>query len=284
MRACASYARFEVMTKDPHSLIRQCLTLMIQPISAFCVSRGVHFQDFLEIAKKSFVRAAEIKLRNDTRSDPSTSRLSVMTGLQRPEIVRLRSEESARSSRDFITRIIGQWSADKRFLDRRRLPRPLTISGRGSDFRRLVQTVSKDLNPHTVRFELERLGLIHEVDGLVRLTQPVYLSTGDVAETLQIAAEDVRDLLAASEENAFASSMTPNLHARTQYDNIPDDLVPDIKKWCLELGREIHLRVREYLAQKDLDINPAQPGVGRNRVVLGTFSRVESLTHRNEDQ
>lgn len=272
------------MNKNSHSVIQQCLTLMIQPVIEFCVSRGVHFQDFLEIAKKGFVHAAENKLRSSSESEPSVSRLSVMTGLQRPEVVRLRRKETERTPRDFITRVLGQWGGDKRFLDRKRLPKALSFSGTSSEFRKLVHAVSKDLNPHTVRFELERLGLIEEKEGLIYLTQPVYLSTGDVSETLRFASEDVRDLIIACEENAFAASITPNLHARTQYDNIPDESIPEIKNWLLELGGEIHARVRAYLSKKDRDISPTDSaGSGRNRVIIGTFSRIEVIKKERKE-
>ena len=201
-----------------------------------------------------------------------------MTGLQRPEVTRLRTDTEQPKTRDFITRVIGQWTSDKRFLDRKKNPRPLNATGKASEFHQLVRAVSKDLNPHTVHFELTRLGLIQTENGMVTLLQQANVSTGDIKETLRFASEDVRDLLVACEENAFAANDTPNLHARTQYDNIPDDLIPAIRAWCLEFGGEIHSRIRDYLSQRDRDINQdISSRGGRNRVTLGTFSRVEPI-------
>lgn len=242
----------------------------MEPVANFCVSRGLHFPDFIELAKLSFVKAAERKLMNMASS---TSKLSVMTGIQRPEINRLRQADSPADSKDFITRILGQWGADKRFVDKRKRPRKLSTEGKDSEFHRLVHTVSKDLNPNTIRFELERLGLVKNDNGYVTLERPDYIASGDPAKTLLLAAEDASDLLVACEENAFNEHAIPNLHARTYYDKIPDEVIPQIREWSLELGKKIHEECRAFLSQHDEDINSkSRKGTGRNRVVVGTTS------------
>lgn len=253
---------------------------MMRPIAEFCISRGVRFQDFIELSKRNFVTAAKAHLEAQSK-EVSNSRISAMTGLQRPEVKRLLADKVKSAPKDIITRLVGQWERDKRFADQRGNPKRLSITGASSEFSKLVRVVSKDLNPHTVRFELARLGLIDVSGGHAKLARVEYISRGDPHKALEFAAEDVSDLLKAVEENAFHSSELPNLHARTQYDNIPDQYLPKIKEGLLALGRKFHAQARALISGFDRDVKPSLPASeGRNRVIVGTFSR----THEYDDE
>jgi Family of unknown function (DUF6502) len=257
---------------------------MIQPVAEFAVRRGVKFQDFIELVREQFVHAASAQL-SVAHKDQSVSRISVMTGLQRPEVNRLLRSEKKGEPKDMIVRVLGQWSSDRRFLDAKRRPRPLKLRGTSSEFAKLIRLVSTDLNPHTVRFELERLGLIRVERETAKLVRPEFISSGDVERILTFGSEDVNDLLRAVEGNAFVSSETPNLHARTQYDNIPDKHIAKLKTALLKLGRRFHSECRALLAPYDRDINPKATSMGgRNRIVVGTFSRVEELEGQDKEE
>lgn len=266
------------------SLLSSCLKIMLRPIAEFCLSRGFRIQDFIEVSKRVFVESAARALE-DQEANTSVSRVSAMTGIQRPEVRRLLSQGERPERKDIVTRLIGQWAEDRRFRDPGgKTPRALGFSGKNSEFERLVRLVSCDLNPHTVRFELERLGLVEVLGKNVVLKKVEFIAEGDPLQVLRYAAEDVSDLTAAVQENAFVSARTPNLHARTQYDNIPDEYVPKIKSSLLALGRKFHAQARALLAPFDRDINPrGARGQGRNRVVVGTFGRVHAVADESEE-
>ena len=269
------------MSDNTSSYIRRCITLMLEPVVEFCLSRGLRMQDFNEIAKGCFVRIAERSLEREGR-EVSVSKICIMTGIQRPEIGRLRDAAQPPKSKDFITRLIGQWSGDRTFQDKRGRPKALTTSGARSEFAKLVAAVSKDLNPHTVRFEMERTGVVVHEKGLARLVQPAHITSGDPQGTLKFLGEDSRDLLVSIQENAFSKHYIPNLHARTYYDNIPDEEVPVIKGWLLAMGSRIHEECRNFLSRFDRDISPGDKSLtGRNRIILTTFSRVETLDEKS---
>lgn len=265
------------MSDDLSSHIRRCIVLMLEPVVEFCLSRGLRMQDFNEIAKSCFVRIAERNLKRDGR-EVSVSKICIMTGIQRPEIGRLRDTAQPPKSKDFITRLIGQWVSDRTFQDKKGNPKPLTTSGARSEFAKLVAAVSKDLNPHTVRFEMERTGVVLHEKGLARLSQPAHITSGDPLGTLKFLGEDSRDLMISIQENAFSKHYIPNLHARTYYDNIPDEDLPAIKEWLLAMGTRIHEECRNFLSRFDRDINHDKKSLtGKNRVIITTFSRVEAL-------
>lgn len=260
-----------------NTFVAKCVSLLLDPVASFCVARGLHFPSFVELAKHAFVLAAARQLEA-AGAEASGSRLCAMTGIQRPEVKRLRAAAAPRPPVEFVSRVIGQWATDARFSAPGGRPRALTTSGAGSEFAALVRAVSKDLNPHTVRFELERLRLVRVGGGKARLLAEAYATTGDAEATLTHMCQDVRDLMAACEENACRPHAVPHLHARTEYDNIPDERVGPLRSWLLEAGARLHREARRRFARSDRDTAPGLARLGgRNRVVLTTYSLVEPV-------
>jgi hypothetical protein len=250
----------------------------MRPLALFCVRRGVKYREFVDIAKGVFLEAAEEEIAH-SGYQRSTSKISVMTGIQRFEVKRLLEEHPDSGDRNLVVRVVGLWSNSSRFADSRGRARKLTYRGARSEFAKLVRAVSKDLNPHTVMFELERLAVLTKDDEHIALRQHALIAHGDPETGMRFVAQDVSDLLSAGVENCFAAHVTPNLHARTEYDNISDENLPVIKRWFLELGARVHAETRKFLSSFDRDLTPQrEQGTGRNRVTLGTFSFIESAS------
>lgn len=265
------------MASNKRDIVVSAVGVLLEPIVRFAVGRGLKFKDFSALVKKGFITVAEDELLRQGL-EPSASRLSVMTGLQRADLQHLRTQHRAESPQDLLSRVIGLWASGRRYSDRRGRSRALTYSGERSEFAVLVRNVSQDLKHHTVLFELERLGLIQKDERRVRLVTPAYVTAGDISETIRLVANDASDLLAAGTENASSVNSIPNLHAKTEYDNIPDEALPQLRNWLLEFGTKIHQECRTYLSRFDKDTNPsASKGTGQNRIALGTFSFVEKL-------
>jgi len=273
------------MKRHPHTILTQCLQSLLLPLVNFCLRRALKFQDFSELAKRTFVQAAEAEMRRKGLA-PSYLRLSVMTGLQRREVARiLDTHGSLEKVENLTTRVIGRWASDRRFSDARGKPRVLEIEGKDSEFARLVHSVSKELNPYALLFELERLGSVTRVAGGAKLLMPSYESRGNAGESFEMLGEDVEDLVSAVEENVLFDPKNLNLHAKTTYDNIPVEFLPQIRSWLLQLGSKVHREARAYLSQFDKDISEKHRGkAGSARVVLGTFSRTDSLAQGSEQK
>lgn len=254
------------------------LVEFLRPLAAFCLRRGVKIQDTGEALKRAFIKAAETELEHRSES-PSGSRLAVMTGLHRRDVTRLwRDGESAESGADgsLLTRIIGQWRSDKRFSTGNGRPRILEGEGANSEFVSLIQSVSKDLNPYTVLFELERLQAVARDGTRVKLMAEAYQPRADIGEGLSLLSRDVGDLIHAVEENVFDPQPIPNLHIATSYDNISQERVSEIRAWFMEEGAAFHEKARNFLSKSDLDISPdTAKAPGGVRVVLGNFSLVQ---------
>jgi hypothetical protein len=228
----------------------------------------------LEAAKAVFIEVARQEMVQ-TGQKVNISRLSVMTGMQRRDVMRFEQDGASPEVKvGLAARVIGQWEQDPRFRTKRGTTRVLSTEGESSEFRSLVETISKDLNPGTVLFELERLGVVEHTLTGVRLVKGWELLRDNVEEGYLLAARDTDDLMSAVDENLQLDEEILNLHARTEYDQIYLDALPEIRAWLLTKGGEFHTDVRNYLARFDRDINPQKNRKAGGTVIVGAFSRI----------
>jgi len=254
------------------SALSQYLAPLLRPVALLCVRHGLKIQELFEASKRALLEAARGELLRQGL-ELNTSRLAVMTGLQRREVMRLlQTPQDESGQANLLLRIVGAWQQGKRYLDRRGKPLALDCEGAESAFAKLVQSVSQDLNPYTVLFELERVGVVERVNGEARLVSQVYVP-GDLGHGMQLLSQDQEALVLGVSENIFDQPKVPHLHIATHYDNIPESRLGEIKEWLLRKGREFHQEARAYLGSFDCDVHPEMAeGQGRSRVLVGTFS------------
>lgn len=248
------------------------LKIVLKPIAKFCVRRSIKIQEFVDVFKYNLVVAAREELESKNE-EVTGSRLSVMTGVHRKDIKKFLEGKKEQEQANVVTRIIGQWLQDKRFTTKSNKPRVLTVEGASSEFVDLVKSVSADLNPYTVLFELERIKAVKRTARGLSLQIDFYFPKGDKDAGYQLLANDLDDLIRSVEENIHDSLENNHLHLRTVYDKIPKDKIPQIKSWLLDEGSNFHERVRKYLSKHDADIN--KKNCSKNdeyaKISIGTF-------------
>ncbi|MCB0346876.1 MAG: hypothetical protein KDD66_17290 [Bdellovibrionales bacterium] len=260
----------------------QLTRMILKPAISFCVRRGVKIKDIMEAVKANLVDVAfdELEAQGGRQS---VSRVSVMTGLNRREVVRLRESEGELNDRPSLTqKILGQWQADPRFTTKTGKPRVLSCGDDDSEFTSLVEAVSQDVGAGSVMAELERVGLVHKNKGKVKLLLGAEDVQLDPTAAYTLLARDSSTLYRVVEENVFSGREVRNHHSRTEYDNIFHDAVPQIRAWLYDQGVEFHKRLREYLAQYDKDINPDPKREGGAKVLLTSFTW--ATPEKNEQQ
>ena len=212
----------------------QILQWLLLPVARFALDRGFKHQDLVEAGKRAFIQAANEKFDNEQLN---ASKLSVLTGLQRYEIKRL-LEESANQDLEnrlpLTARILAKWANDKKYQDKDGEPKLLNCDGKQSEFAELVTEVSQAINPYTVLFELERLGVAKRTSKGLKLESSILIDSADTESGLKLLAQDSSDLIQAVSENLYTEKKLPNLHIRTEYDNIPASELEKIKLWILK--------------------------------------------------
>lgn len=252
----------------------RALQQLLRPAVRLAIRNGLKVQDIFEALKTVSISVAEDELRKAGESH-SKSKIAVITGLQRRDITRLMEPDNDQvKATNIIIRLIGQWGSDKRFSKGGKALE-LTFEGVQSEFFALVQSISKDLNPYTLLFELERLSVVERRGEKLHLKVRAFEARESAEQGLMLWSQDVTDLIDGVEENIFnKDERVPNLHIATRYDNIVLDQVATLRRWVLQKGADFHAQVRAHLSQFDKDLNPTlfdQEGGGK--VVVTSFSR-----------
>jgi hypothetical protein len=258
------------------------LSNIFKAVAKLALRNSLRIQDIINSLKRGLIEAATEELEKQGEK-VTLSKLSVMTGIHRGEVQRITHDgESHDHQPPVCAKVISRWRQSPAYQTKRGTARVLTVSGANSEFAQLVREVSQDLSPYTVLFELERTGAVVKSRRGVKLQDAVYLIDNSEAGMAMVAA-DTGDLLESVGENLFENPEIPNLHLKTQYDNIPACYMQMIKEWFLNEGAEFQKRAQAFLAKLDRDENEAQQGFsGCLRAALCTFSRVEVLEKRSK--
>jgi hypothetical protein len=253
---------------------RQILRKLVRPIVRFALRHSLLVPDFIQVLKTVYLEIAREEIKKAT-DKLNASRLSLMTGINRKEIKGLTLPEPEDESEPIgiLERVLGQWEYDKRFRTRQGEPRILTCDGEGSEFFELVSVVSKDFNPATVLFEIQRNGAAELTPRGLKLARKLTLFGQEGLKAYDMLAKDFDTLGVVVDENLNANLPLGHLHLRTEYDNIYQKHLPKIREWLVEEGKILHKRAREYLSALDKDISPEvnESGPAGLKVVVGSF-------------
>ncbi|MCB0311172.1 MAG: hypothetical protein KDD42_08045, partial [Bdellovibrionales bacterium] len=224
--------------------------------------------------KLALLEAAHEELERQNKK-VTDSRLSVMTGIHRKDITRLKgSAADYDNSVGLITKVVGQWQHDRSFCTKSGKPRALTFGSDKSEFNALVLKVSKEINPATVLYELQRIGAVDQKEQRLCLRTTSYVPIKNLSAALSVLERDLDVLVASIEENVLYAPEIPNHQLSTSFDRINPAAKEQIEKWILEEGREFHRRLRQFLAEYDQDFKPDPHFDGKGaRVVVGSFSK-----------
>ncbi|MFN8392788.1 MAG: DUF6502 family protein [Bdellovibrionota bacterium] len=266
------------MEKKDVDIAAHCLRLLLLPVMRFCLRRSLKLQEIIESCKSSLVEAAKHEMES-LGERMTVNRMSVMTGLHRADVMRFLSggeEKTAKSTSNIINRVIARWQVDERFLTTKGSPRVLTFDGKDGEFAELLRSVSSDPNPYTILLELERIQAVESTPHGVRLRTKEYIVASDVDASFRHLSKDSDDLIAAVEENVYRPRREPNLHLRTEYDNIGTQSLPEVRQWLLREGSAFHAKAREFLSRLDRDTNKSSTDTSPPvRVTITSFSRTD---------
>lgn len=247
------------------------------------LSWNITYPVFDEIARSLFVEVAEqdFSLPGKPRTD---SRISLVTGLHRREVVRLRGlpvEGALRGLEQTVTtRLVGRWMAGPPFADRRGKARPLPYeAGREGDpsFSRLVRETGFDGPTRSVLDEMVRAGAARlRDDGQVELVHDAEAPAVDLEGQFELLGSDPGEVFATIFHN-IESPREPWMHRKVVYDNVGSDALPELRGRTREVGAELVREANALLAARDRDRNADAPGGRRSRVVVATYYFEEPL-------
>jgi len=256
---------------------------LFRPLVRVLLRNGVSYRTFADFAKWVYVDVATKEFGIEGRKQ-STSRVSVITGLSRKEVKRVRElprpDDTASVERyNRAARVIAAWRRESNFQDAEGNAAPLLLEGTGATFSELVKRFSGDVPVRAILDELIRIGAVERLeDGRVGLLVRAYVPESSDADKLHILGTDVGYLISTIDHNLQADPMGPLFQRKVAYDNLPDEALPEFRELSAERAQVLLEKLDEWLAQRDRDVTPTVKGTGRNRAGLGIYYFEEPYT------
>jgi hypothetical protein len=172
------------------------LDALLAPTARILVARGVMFPEFMERMKSHYVTAAQKQAEEDGMKI-TDSRLSVMTGLQRRDVARLKDTKLKEKRIHHLARLVALWQTDAYY------PTTLPKSGPAPSFEALAQFVHRDVHPRTMLDALEAAGTVSVADDTVKLEATSYQPLAGTDDQIAYLARNVGDHATAATENVM---------------------------------------------------------------------------------
>ncbi|MDP4025652.1 DUF6502 family protein [Methylobacterium sp. NEAU 140] len=221
------------------------LARLLRPLVRLLVARGITFPALTDLLRELYVNVAEYDFALPGK-EQTDSRVSLLTGIHRKEVRRLRgagapvSAVPATLSR--TSRIIARWLADPAFTgpDGAPLPLPRVAEGDAPSFESLVAGVTRDLRPRAVLDEWldRRLVFVDPLDRIV-LAEAAYVprADGNAEAQAYYFGRNLHDHIAAATANILGDA--PRfLERAVHYDGLSADLAARLEARARELAME----------------------------------------------
>ncbi|MCJ2033063.1 DUF6502 family protein [Methylobacterium sp. J-068] len=216
---------------------------LLRPLVRLFVARGITFPALTTLLRELYVNVAEYDFALPGK-EQTDSRVSLLTGIHRKEVSRLRGAGAPVSVVPSVvsrtSRIIARWLADPKFTDANGQPLPLVRAGEADapSFESLVAAVTRDLRPRAVLDEwLDRGLVIADADGRIVLAEAAYVPKGGSESHLYYFGRNLHDHIAASVANI--TEPTPRfLERAVHYDGLSKELAERLEARAREIAME----------------------------------------------
>lgn len=249
---------------------------MFKPVVRVMLRFGFSCDDMAQIIRKLAVDLALEKDEFKTREKAFTAPASVITGLSRKEVKKLRELEDIRELVDpqqgnRATRVLDGWLNDPRYRDSDGTPlsRIPVKAASGVSFRQLVKEYGGDVPPGTVLNALVDHGAVTESDGEVRLIRGYYVPVNGSDELTDNIAAITGDALSTAEFNLRLETRNTRFLREWFQRYVPVERLDEahqlIREESLSFGERVDHRLAAIAHPKPLH------NVEYRRVAMGIF-------------
>ncbi|MCB1877391.1 MAG: hypothetical protein KDH88_15575 [Chromatiales bacterium] len=252
-------------------MIGAAVRKLLRPLTRLLLRSGISYASFAEWAKGVFVDVAseEFALPGRKQSD---SRISVLTGLTRKEVRRIRSlsaPEDPEAIRGYnrAARVMSGWLRDEEFLDDSGAPAVVSEQ----QFALLVARYSGDMPVRAVLDELERVGAVRHGEAGIEPLARGYVPSTDEHAKLGILGSDVALLIQTIDHNLHCEKGLARYQRKVAYNNLPEEAMEELRKLSGEHAQALLELLDRWMAARDRDANPDARGTGRKHAGVGVY-------------
>ena len=229
---------------------------ILRPLVRILLRNGIASDAFTELARKVYVDVADEEFGIPGKRQ-TVSRISVITGLNRKEVARLRNQDAIDGAderwRNRAATVLGAWELDEQFQDRKGDPLELPFAGDGPSLSMLVKRHSGDMQPRAVVDELLRVGAIERVaEDRYRMSQRGYEPSADPEAMIDILGVDASEFIETIDHNVQHPAGESLLQAKVVYNNVPARYEAEFLKLSRRQARKLINELNHWLAERDL--------------------------------
>ena len=233
-----------VVVTPPKSLA-VAVRRLLRPLIRLMLHYSVQYPALANLLKLTYVEVAtQMPVPGKEQTD---SRVSMLTGIHRMDVKRLRTElvtgnEGPTPTVSLGAQAVARWTTHSKYLDNKKRPLPLprlASSGSSVSFETLVQSISKDIRPRVVLDEWLRLGIarVDEQDRVVLLTDAFVPSHG-LDEKLFYLGKNAHDHLGACAHNLTQSDAPPMLERSAYFDHLSEESAELLDAYARQLASQ----------------------------------------------
>lgn len=247
------------------------------PLVRLMLARGLHFPAAAEMLKSLYVEVAEREFALDSKRQ-TDSRISLLTGVYRKDVKRLRLElpekrESMPRDVSLGAQIVAAWNANPLCVDGEGVPKPLARfaqDGGEQSFEALVKGVSRDMHPRVVLDEWLRRGIVvMNEKNEVCLRAEAFIPEEGYAEKMFYLGHNLHDHAAAAVQNVM-SGKPPTLERCVHYEGLAaadvEAIADSATKFGMRALRAVNSRAADAVKLAG-DAVPLQP----TRLTFGVY-------------
>lgn len=253
----------------------------LRPLVRLMLAHGVTYPFVAELLKGIFVEVTNQDVCLDGQK-PTDSRVSLITGVHRKDVRRLREADQPSDARmpnttSFGSQLVAIWLGDDRFLDAQGQPRPLLrlrSAGQEGSLEELVASRSKDIRSRVVLDEWLRLGIVHLDDqDRVVLNTEAFVPSASAEEKLHFLAHNLHDHAAAATDNLLGGRPA-QLERSVYYDGLTEASIKHLDQRARQLGTKLLKNLNR--AAMEYEANDAASSEPRKRFTCGIYFYSES--------
>ncbi|AXQ47139.1 DUF6502 family protein [Pseudomonas vlassakiae] len=259
----------------PPSML-SALRRIMRPLVRLMLRKGVTYTMFTDVLKEVFVDVAHREFRLDDKV-PTDSRISLLTGVHRKDVRRLRSESDASAAAlpENITlgaQLVNVWTRSPPFCSQAgqalALPRLASVGGDCS-FDALVAKVSTDIRGRVVLDEWLRLGVVRLDDqDRVHLEAQAFVPQKGFDEKAAYFGHNLHDHACAAVHNLSGEGL-PFFERSVHYDALTPASVDTLREAVSQDGMQTLLAFSRLAAELESTDEPSQGQ--RQRITVGLY-------------
>lgn len=260
----------------PSPVFVTALRKVLRPLVHLMLARGITFGYLSELLKSLMVEVA-VKDFQLTAKETTDSRVSLLTGVHRKDVFRLRHAVPAEGENmpavvPLGAQLVAQWQGQPAYLDEHGQPLPLpryASEGGAQSFEGLVAGVNSDIRSRAVLDEWLRLGVVQlDAERRVCLNTQAFVPAKGFDEKVFYFGHNLHDHAAAATHNLLGGQPA-FLERCVHYDALGAGSIEALARQSESMGMKALLAVnRSALAAEQKDAADNTP---RHRMTFGIY-------------